>query len=483
MIGQAFYLGIAVYFGLQVLLRMLLSGAMELDEAEQVLFSQWLQWGYSSQPPLYTWLQNAFFAVFGEGLFALTLLKNTLLFLTYVLVYLAARRTLGCERRAVLAALSLLLMPSIAWASARDLTHTVLVGTAVAANYYLALKLIDRPTLARYGWFGLSLGLGLLSKHSFALHVLALSVALASFPRGRAVLLDRRLGLALGLAVLVFAPHGWWIFHDNDALNAGVRKLMSGGAPGQLWLTARVGLIALTYVAPLLLVCLVLFPSLPRRLHRDGAYESPERLLLGRYFLALLVSVLLFIWLFSPGQIKTRWLYPFFLLFPTFLFGQVPAAEILPSRFRIYLGLTAATAVSILGLLIVRAPGATWTHRAANVNLPFAELAERLREDGFVEGIIIGNNNHVSGNLRLQFPNCQTFAPRQSLPFPAKVTGDVLVVWQAPHSDSPPYALRTFVRQRLNVSAETLPVRYLSLPYRYSPEIEARFGIALLHKG
>jgi 4-amino-4-deoxy-L-arabinose transferase-like glycosyltransferase len=456
---------------------------MELDEAEQALFSQWLQWGYSSQPPLYTWLQKAFFAVFGEGLFALSLLKNSLLFLTYVFVYLAARRTFGDERRAFLTSLGLLLIPPIAWASARDLTHTVLVAASVAANFYIALRLIERPAPARYGWFGLSVGLGLLSKYSFALHVLALSVALASIPRGRVAVLDRRMGLALGLAVLVCAPHGWWMWHHDYFLHAGLHKLMSGDAPGRIWLTARVGSIVLIYAAPLLLACLFLFPGLQRGLRHGLAHGSFEPSLPARYFLALSVTLLLFILLFSPGQIKTRWLYPFFVLFPLFLFASVPAAEVFPSRFRIYLGLAATSAVLVLGLLMLRVPGASWTHRATDLNLPFAGLANHLRKDGFMEGIIIGNNTHIAGNLRLQFPNCQTFDPRPGLPFPPEVNGDVLVVWEAPHSDPPPDNLLAHIRQHLNVTSDTLPVRYLSLPYRYSPDIEARFGVALLHKG
>ena len=481
--GHIFYLGIGTYFVLQVLLRTVLGGSMELDEAEQALFSQWLQWGYSSQPPLYTWLQKAFFAVFGQGLFALSLLKNSLLFLTYIFVYLAARRTLKDEHRAVLASLGLLLMPPIAWESARDLTHTVLVATSVAANFYLALRLIEQPTLARYGWFGLSLGLGMLSKYSFAIHVLALSFALASIPQGWAALLDRRMGLALGIAVLVCAPHGWWIWHHAESFNAGVHKLMSGDAPGRLWLTARLGLVALSYAAPLLLACLFLFPGLWQRLRHGFTYESFEESLPARYFFVLFVALLLFIWLFSPGQVKNRWLYPFFVLFPLFLFANLPAAEILSSRFRTYLGLAGTSAVLIFGLLLLRVPGASWTHRGTDLNLPFAELSDHIRQAGFTEGVIIGHNTHSAGNLRLQFPNCRTFDLRPGLPFPSEVKGDVLVVWEAPQSDPPPDNLLSFIRQRLNVNLDTLPVRYLSLPYRYSPDIEARFGFALLHKG
>ena len=46
-----------LYFGAQVVARLWVSDALELDEAEQVLWTQQLALGYGTQPPLYTWLQ------------------------------------------------------------------------------------------------------------------------------------------------------------------------------------------------------------------------------------------------------------------------------------------------------------------------------------------------------------------------------------------------------------------------------------------
>src|SRR5262245_12492036 len=86
-----FYLLLAVYFGAQVCLRLLTSNSTDLDESEQLLATQQLQWGYGPQPPLYTWLQFPFVQLFGLNILALALLKNLLLFGIYVLTYLNAR--------------------------------------------------------------------------------------------------------------------------------------------------------------------------------------------------------------------------------------------------------------------------------------------------------------------------------------------------------------------------------------------------------
>ena len=66
------------------------SPALELDEAEQALWSQTLAWGYGGQPPLYTWLQAGWFALLGPGVLALSSLKFMLLGLTLVLVWRTA---------------------------------------------------------------------------------------------------------------------------------------------------------------------------------------------------------------------------------------------------------------------------------------------------------------------------------------------------------------------------------------------------------
>ena len=74
-----------------VLMRLSVSTALELDEAEQMVWSQHLALGYGVQPPLYTWLQWGFNLVFGPSLLSLILLKQSLLAGTYVLLWLAAR--------------------------------------------------------------------------------------------------------------------------------------------------------------------------------------------------------------------------------------------------------------------------------------------------------------------------------------------------------------------------------------------------------
>ena len=89
---RAPWLLLLLYFGAHIVSRTLVSDALELDEAEQALWTQQLAAGYGTQPPLYTWLQWAVFQVAGVSVLSLSLLKNTLLASTYAFVWLTARR-------------------------------------------------------------------------------------------------------------------------------------------------------------------------------------------------------------------------------------------------------------------------------------------------------------------------------------------------------------------------------------------------------
>ncbi len=142
-----FLILLGCYFSLHILLRVLISDSLDYDEAEQALLGQWLLAGYTEQPPLYTWIQHALFALFGKNVFAVSLLKNSLLFLTYVFVFLTSREILKDTRTAILATCSLLLIPQIGWESQRDMTHTTLVVCAAAASLWQALRLVKKQNL------------------------------------------------------------------------------------------------------------------------------------------------------------------------------------------------------------------------------------------------------------------------------------------------------------------------------------------------
>src|SRR6202000_3583536 len=81
-----------LYCAIHFLVRYLLSPNFTLDESEQMLFGQSLQWGYRFRhPPLITWLTWGTLTATGQSHVAFFLLKYVLMFLGLAAYFQAAR--------------------------------------------------------------------------------------------------------------------------------------------------------------------------------------------------------------------------------------------------------------------------------------------------------------------------------------------------------------------------------------------------------
>ncbi|MGI9212278.1 MAG: ArnT family glycosyltransferase [Methylococcaceae bacterium] len=477
--GTGFCLAIALYFSLHLFLRVGFSDSLELDEAEQWLFVQWLDWGYSSQPPLYTWLLKGLFAIFGESILITALTKNLCLCALYGVTFLLARRVLGDEPRAVLAALSLLLMPPIAWEASRDLTHTVLVACWVPASLLVVLNLLQQPTLRMYGLFGLVMGLGFLSKYNFSVHAVALLLSLLSLGEGRRILLNRRILLSGLLASLMYLPHGLWMLDHQLELSRGMVKL-GLTAHHSLIPSSKLAISVAAYTAPLLLIVGLVWGF--RQAERPKLVATPETRILTRYLLMVLLIVWVGMSFVDSGHIRTRWLFPFMVVLPVWLYTQIPAAAMSPLRSRLHLGCVGVAASSILVLMVLRVPGAAWTQKSTDLNLPFTTVADDLRQAGFTRGIIVAANAHMAGNLRYQFRDqAQVLTPQLDFHWPERpVAPKVLLFWEAEKRDEMPEALSAFAQDHLGVDAHTLKPHYLLHPYRYSESLKSKMAYVVV---
>jgi hypothetical protein len=231
--GTNFLLALGAYFVLQIILRTSSPAVLDLDESEQVLAFQHLQLGYGSQPPLYAWLQWLMFSVFGVNRFALSFLKNLLLFGTYLAMFHAARSLVGITGGIIVAA-SLVLFPQIGWESQRDLTHSVLMTCMAALTLWCYFALLHHPGKMRHALFGLLIGLGLQSKYNFALFALALTMASLLVREHRERLWSRRAWISLAVIAIAVAPHGLWLLNHLDAATRSTLEKMNGSDAGYI---------------------------------------------------------------------------------------------------------------------------------------------------------------------------------------------------------------------------------------------------------
>ena len=377
-----------LYFAAHVLGRTLVSPALELDEAEQALWTQRLQWGYGAQPPLYTWLQWCVFQLLGVSVFSLSLLKNLLLALAYASVYLAGR-TLMPASLAALAAASMLLLPQIGWEASRDLTHSVLLTTMAAATLAVVLALRRRPRPAMYLLAGAVVGLGLMSKYSYAGFLAVLVLALLAGRDTRALLLNRWAFAAAAVATLLVLPHAAWVTQNWALATEATAGKLAGATPvGRvtgLWLGLSTLVLAVAaFAGPWALAMALLFgrnagQAWSRWWRRPvpgvGAHGSVQALwqryfaVLGLLFLAMLVFG-------EVTRFKDRWMMPFLFMLPLAFFSCAPelAQHARLPRLR---RLLAVVAVAVLVLLTARVPYHALRNRPNELNQPVRELAPR----------------------------------------------------------------------------------------------------------
>lgn len=470
---------------LHLLIRLGMGGTLELDEAEQIILGQQLELGYNTQPPLYTWIQWLFFQLFGAGIFALALLKSLLLFSIYLFTWLIARQVIPSSRMALLASFSLCLIPSIAWESIRDLTHTVLVTAIASATFYTVLRIYQTRSISGYITLGVLLACGMLAKYSFGLFAVSLLLAALSVREYRSLILNRRILLSIGLASLLFLPHLLWSVGHIDEIKSFIGGQVGEGLEASYLSSVLAGFTSLAKNAAefLILVWLVLtliFPSAYKPLSAEN--ECIHRTLLARFLIAGGVICVVLILLFGTTQFQSRWFQPLLILFPLYMLSRVDTVGCSVRRETILRSVIVSFMVVVIVLRLGQFWLAPYIKRNPNrMQFPSAELAVQLQQAGFTQGTIIGDSNLTAANLGLYFENTRLLSPKTEffIAAPGQGNGQCLVVWKATRHDNMPSAQVNYLK-KLGIDAQSKPYRYITAPYRYSDSGEHRLGYVLL---
>ena len=169
---------ILIYLLIHLVVRLGFSSTLQMDDAEQIRLSQELLSGYPiPQPPMYSWFSWIMFQIFGTGLFALTLLKYTLITLTFWVTWLVSGQLFQHFQTRYIATFSYLLMPSFAWHMHQGFTHTIMLGFGIILSFHALLSVKNNPNTKNYIYLGLAFGVGLMGKYSFLLFMVAILVS------------------------------------------------------------------------------------------------------------------------------------------------------------------------------------------------------------------------------------------------------------------------------------------------------------------
>lgn len=429
---RGFLLLICCYFVLHAGLRLLTSNTVDRDEAEQLVMSQQLTWGYGSQPPLYTWLLLPLIKLFGPNVLPLILLKSVLLFGIYAFTYFNARFILRDHGLAVLAALSLLFVPGISWESQRDLTHSVLVTFCTVVTFHLFLRLCEKRRLTDYALFGCVAAAGFLSKYSFAIFLIALLIAAALSRALRPVVLNRGMLLAAVVGIVLVTPASLWAIQHRDLVQVAALKLTLGGTDLSWFAAVAKGLgkfvgAVFVHTGALLLLYLL---TLRNRETANRFLKDERILLIWRSLLIICIILVSMILTAGASRFAERWLMPFCIWLP--IIAVAMASDRLDAlRRKIFL--IAATCVALT--VCVAVPARIWFAERfkwpQSLNAPLDALSAELRERDPNPRLIFTDSSWLGGNLRQHFPNSRIICPTVPVLQPPPPGESCLLIWNA----------------------------------------------------
>jgi 4-amino-4-deoxy-L-arabinose transferase-like glycosyltransferase len=442
------------YFLLMTLLRITLSGSLERDEAEQMLFRGVLAWGYGPQPPLYTWIQNLFFTLFGPGIAALALLKNLLLFGTYYFLYRSGTLLTRSHLFGAIAAASLFFIPTISWQCQRDLTHTVFALFMVSITFYYVLWI--RTKSADFRWWhylllGTIIAMGLLSKYNYAVALAALFFSSLIDPKLRRFILDLRFTLTIFTVLLLISPHLYWLITHLDMATGRTLGKMHVGEAAHLFEPIGAFLLSLlSLLAPFLLFVLLLFRK---------ALRKPSEMLPKNYIVTLTLLLLLMAIISQATHFKGRWLAPAYLPVTLYFVSMLDPAKVNAKSIKAFFTLFLTLMALVASIYTLRVYFPDLAKNPPRFVFPYGKATEYFREKHpDIEKILYGRRL-LGGNFKLYYPEIPVEKADTSSILKAYESDETtLVIWD---DDSLGVAKRLKDRNK---------TRQLILPYLHSSE-------------
>lgn len=455
-------LGLLVYACTVAFLQMGASPTAELDQAEQLILSQRLQWGYTNQPPLYTWLLWGIEQWTGPSLTVLLLFKVGLLLALAVSFVGIGHELRLSQRQRVLSLAGLAWLPAFVWEAQRDLTHSMMAATMASLMLWGSLWAVRRRTWWAYALPGAAAAGALLSKHNAVIFVVAVLLTLLSLPDWR-----RRLHLggvlfAIALLAGLCAPHGLWLLQHPEVLAQTTHKLIGAQddagwvAGGELLVALLKGLLA--FLMPWLLVAVPLWWGARR--------QSAAQRLMTRLLWVVMAVLLVFVLAIGAESFKGRWLFPLLFFVPLWLAASVDVDASRATQIMVRGGVALAVLCGVLLPLRIVWPvaGEVQTRQ----NLPLVGLGVQLQQSwGAVPPVVLVSHHHVGGNLRLAWGRAPLIqSPRMT--WPVALPDEVMVV--ATDQDLRDPAFATWLRAQTNRAPGGLHWQAVQAPVLHRPQ-------------
>lgn len=482
--GNLLVLGIIMFYCLAFAsLRLLISPTMDLDDAEQFVFSAVYSWGYTNQPPGYTWVVKATSSLFGMNIKTLIAVKYSIMFCFYYSFYCLCR-SFWDTRQSLLVTGSLLLFYTYSYDFNRHLSHTILVTAVASLTSLIYVHLLRKKRTLYYFLIGASTGFGILSKYNFLFFLFGLILASISSKEGRRVLFDRRILVSLFICCCIISPHIVWLIHRKFQT---VHHALVKAHAGEVTMHSFQNLLIIigssfygTVTFPLLFSIFFwrYFQSRATNISRNSEMLSPFRwiVLYGLFFPLCVILIL------RTGHFSEKWLAPVLFCIPLALFSRVDI-DMNKKRFRVFGSICIVVAFmmfllrAFIGFCLPDVLG-----KVERIHTPFRAVSQQLVKELQNRGIptlqeltIVADSNFLAANIGANMPDVQIMELKHDTQEVLFQKRNVVIVWDASKIGIhiPEKFLHTF--------PSAIPLDIIKSPYMYSTNFPPYLlGVAII---
>ena len=440
---------IYLYCLVHFVIRVLIAPVFTIEESEQLLLSQSLQFGYTaSAPPMLTWIYAGLSTWPGLSAPLFFAVKYVLLCLGLSFYYLSARNILTSSTASAGALAGLALTYMVGWGFHEDMLNAVALMACMSLSLHALTRILTWRRWRDWVYLGFAMGAGLLTSHIFMIFPVALLAAamLSSFLRDAVKF--RYLGMAFAIALAVDGVYGFWFFTHVDRIPEAFADFAESWSLDPVWINRALNgalnmfetLFSATLPLSLFWATLfwsiwlpILYPVFERRSTNEEPHEVAWRGVLARtpIFASILILGGVIV---GVQKFNTYWMLPAVFTIPIWMAAHVKRAGEFPVMSRAFAAIFILLTVGVIAGRFIewRFEIAMCSEDGCRPYTPVPEWETELRRSGFSVGTIVGADPHLTGNLRAAFPEARVmdaqFAPGA---YPeASTNGACLAVWR-----------------------------------------------------
>ncbi len=201
------------------------------DEAQYWLWSQNLDWGYYSKPPVVAWVIYLSTATFGESEWAIRIFSPLTHTIISIVIYKIAIELFD-KKTAIWSAITYITLPAVFVSSSLISTDPFLL-LFWSLSFYAYIKALKTDNLTWWVALGITAGFGMLTKYSMGLLLISILLHLYFSGKLPVVLKSPKIWIGGVIAFIIWLPNLVWNYNNAMASFNHTYDLARGRADSQ----------------------------------------------------------------------------------------------------------------------------------------------------------------------------------------------------------------------------------------------------------